>query len=335
MKKIIFICIVLFIQVSLLSQTKVGSTAAPFLNIGIGPRAISMGGAFIATANDLSSIYWNPAGLSRLENNTAMFTHSQWFADINYNWAGAALNLEGMGSIGLSLTYLNYGDMEVTTLREPDGTGEMFSAKDIALALTYAYNLTDRFSIGANVKYVNQKIWNSSASAIAFDIGTLFLSDIYGLRIGATISNFGTDMKLDGKDLLVLYDIDQTKYGNNDQILAKLNTDAYPLPLIFKVGVAMDVIDTDVHKLTLGVDALHPNDNAESINVGLEYSFNKNFYIRGGYKNLLLKNSEEGLTLGAGVNYDFAPGLGIFFDYAYQDFGLLEKTQHFAIGIKF
>lgn len=333
MKKIL----ILIFTITCLSfgQTKVGSTAAPFLNIGIGPRAIAMGGAFTATANDVTALYWNPAGASRTELNSAQFSHANWFADINYNWAGAMFNLGGAGTLGLSVTYLDYGEMEVTTDREPEGTGEMFNPMDLSLAVTYAYNLTDKFSVGANVKYVTEKIWNSSASAVAMDLGVLFLSDIYGLRIGATISNFGSDMTIDGKDLYVQHDINSQIYGNNDQILAKLKTDAFPLPLIFRVGIAVDPIKTENHRLTLGVDASHPNDNAESINIGGEYVFMNLIALRGGYKSLGLSNSEEGLTLGFGVNYDFNPGLGIFVDYAYQDFGKLKNTQQFSLGIKF
>lgn len=316
-------------------QSKVGSTAAPFLTMAIGARATAMGGAFVATADDISALYWNPAGVSRQGNNGAMFTYSKWFADINYNWSGAFLNLGDMGSVGLSVTYLDYGDMEVTTLAEQDGTGQNFTAHDMALALSYAYNLTDRFSIGGNVKYINQKIWNSSASSIALDLGVLFHSDIYGLRIGATISNFGSDMSMDGKDILVQYDISEQIYGNNDQILAKLRTDEYPLPLLFRIGLAMDIIDTEDHKFTLGVDALHPSDNDESLNVGAEYVFNNWFALRGGYKSLFLDNSEEGLTLGFGLKYKLAPNFGIFIDYAYQEFGILKDTQHITLGVNF
>ncbi len=227
MKKFLLILIIPF--GFLLGQSKVGSTAAPFLNIAVGPRAIAMGGAFVATSNDVTSLYWNPAGAASSQQNGAYFSYSKWFADISYNWAGAMLNLQGAGTVGLSVGYLDYGDLEVTTLKEPDGTGEMFNPKDLVIGLTYAYNLTDRFSIGGNVKYINQRIWNTSSGAVAVDIGTLFKSDIYGLRIGATISNFGTDMQLDGKDLFVQYDVNPQVKGNNDEILAKLNTDSYPL----------------------------------------------------------------------------------------------------------
>lgn len=335
MKKLITAILFLLCSTLLFSQTKVGSTAAQFLGVPVGPRAISMGGAFVATANDVTSLYWNPAGASRMEANSALFANTRWFADIDYNWAGAVLNLGRLGALGMSITYLDYGEMEVTTLAEQDGTGEFFSANDMALALTYAMNLTDRFSIGGTVKYVNQKIWNSSASGVALDLGVLFLSDIYGLRIGASITNFGTDMKIDGKDLYVQHDIDPNIFGNNDQILATLNTDAFPMPLTFRVGLAMDVLDLEDHRFTLGVDALHPNDNAESLNVGAEYVFNNLIAIRAGYKSLFLDNTEDGLTLGVGLNYDFSPGLGFFLDYAYQDFGILDYTQHFAIGVKF
>jgi opacity protein-like surface antigen len=335
MKLRLILIILLIFSGIIFSQTKVGSTAAPFLNIGIGPRAIGMGGGFAATANDVTALYWNPAGISRTEYNEAMFSHTNWFADITFNWAGAKINLGDLGAVGLSVTYLDYGKMEVTTLKEQDGTGEMFTAKDMSIGLSYAYNLTDRFSIGGTVKYVNQSIWNSSASAVAFDLGTLFYSEIFNMRIAATISNFGTDMSLSGKDLLVLYDVDPTIFGNNDQILANLRTDSYPLPLLFRVGVAMDLVNTPLHKITLGVDALHPNDNSESLNIGGEYVFYNFIALRAGYKNLFLKNSQEGLTLGFGLKYDFSAGYGINFDYAYQDFGILKNTQHFSLSVRF
>ena len=333
MKKIL---ILFLITVSVFyGQSKTGSTAAPFLNIAMGAHAISMGGAFSATANDVSTLYWNPAGMSRLNNNEAMFTQSTWFADISYNWSGAVIKLDANQAIGLSVTYLDYGDMEITTLSEQSGTGQMFTASDMALGLSYGFNITDRFSIGATVKYIQQKIWNTSASAVAVDIGTLFYSDLYGIKIGATISNFGTDMKMDGKDLLVQYDIDPQNYGNNDQILAVLRTDEFPLPLTFRVGIAKDFFVGEDHQFTLGVDALHPSDNDESLNVGGEYVYDKMISLRVGYKSLFLDNSEEGLTAGFGVFYEFAPNLGIYFDYAYQDYGIFENTQHFALGVRF
>lgn len=325
----------LLIPVLMAAQTKIGSTAAPFLNIGMGPRAVSMGGAFVATANDVSTLYWNPAGASRMGTHAVLFSHSRWFADITYNWAGSIINLGSYGAAGLSLTYLDYGKMEVTTLAEQDGTGEYFSAHDIALSVTYSYNLTDRFSLGMSVKYIDQKIWNSSADAFAFDLGTLFISDLYGIRIGASISNFGADMQLDGKDLYVLYDPNPNINGNNDQIMTRLKTDGYPLPLIFRVGIAKDFSFGETSRLTLAADALHPNDNAEAVNVGGELSFSDNIFFRGGYKSLFLTNSEEGLNVGFGLKYEISDGLSVNLDYVYQDLGKLNYAQQFGLGIQF
>ena len=333
MKKYLLLC--LLCSTMLIAQTKVGSTAAPFLNIAIGPRAISMGGAFVATANDVTALYWNPAGAARTSSNEVMFSHTRWFADITYNWVGSMITLGDLGTAGLSLTFVDYGEIEVTTINEQEGTGEYYPASDLALGLSYGYNLTDRFSLGMNLKYINQSIWNSSASGFAIDVGTLFTSDIYGLRIGASISNFGTEMKIDGKDLYILHDINDGIKGNNDQVLAKWNTDSYPLPLIFRVGLAKDFMLNDMNRLTVAVDATHPNDNAESVNLGAEYSFNENVMLRAGYKSLLLDNSEEGLTLGLGLKHEFSTNFIVNVNYAYQEFGILDMTQHFSVGVRF
>ncbi|NOX66821.1 MAG: UPF0164 family protein [Chlorobi bacterium] len=326
---------IILLSAVLYGQSKVGSTAAPFLSIGIGPRAIAMGGAFVATSNDVTSLYWNPAGAANMKSSGALFAHSRWFADINYNWAGAVIDLGDAGVFGASITSLDYGDMELTTLREPEGTGGTFGASDMAMAITYAKALTEQFSIGGSVKYISQRIWNSSASTIAIDLGVLFQSDFAGLRIGASISNLGGNMRISGKDLNVQHDIDRTIYGNNDQILATLDTDSWPIPLTFKIGLASDVLDIENHRVTIAVDALHPNDNDESLNVGIEYHLLNLISFRAGYKSLFLTNTEEGLTLGFGINYDFTESFGLSIDYAYQAFGLLNNTQHFSIGVVF
>ncbi len=336
----VYICLALFFilfSASAFGQSKVGYAAASFLNLAVGPRAVAMGGAFVATADDASALYWNPAGVSRVRGNGVMFSHTSWFADINYNWTGACIDLGSAGAIGVSINSLNYGDIEVTTNKSQEGTGEMFSPSDMNVSITYAYSITDRFSIGGTVKYIRETIWNSSASAVAVDVGTLFVSDLAGLRIGATITNFGTDMQMSGKDLDVLHDLNANTNGNNDQILASMNTDQFPLPLTFKVGVAMDLLNTGENRISVGADAVHPNNNAESVNVGGEYVFQHMFSLRAGYKSVFLERTVEGLSLGAGVKYDLSSGLGLQLDYAYQKLRntALDDTQHLSIGIRF
>jgi hypothetical protein len=326
--------IVLLIVEALLGQSKVGTTAAPFLGIAVGSRAIGMGGAFTAFAGDVSTLYWNPAGASRIGTNEIMISHTNWIFGTSFDWVGVSVAIDRNNSIGLTITRLDYGEEEVTTIDYPEGTGERWEANDIAIGLSYARNLTDRFSVGGTVKFIQQKLWNERATGFALDIGVLFLTEFKGLKLGASISNFGTEMQLDGKDLFVIYDPDPTITGNNSAISAKLKTDSWPLPLHFRVGVSVDLFKNETNYLTISIDALHPNDNTESLNAGFEYSFKEIVYLRAGYKSLFQKDSQEGLTAGVGLRYKLG-GLGFKFDYAYQDFGILKNVQSFSLSIQF
>lgn len=342
MKKIItivfFISILIpsFVFAQFVSEvSKRGTTAAPFLNIAQGANATAMGGAFVATANDPSALYWNPAGIARLPQHSVMFDHTRWFADINYNFAAITLNLGGFGSLGASFTSSDAGDMNVTTVDEPNGTGETFSVKDAAFSIAWAYNLTDNFSIGFNPKVVYQSIWKMYGYAFAMDLGVLYNTPFEGITLGAAISNFGSKMNLDGTNAVVLYDDDPSTTGNNGRIPARLETESWDLPLSFRVGISYKPFISELHDLVIAVDAFHPNDNYESLNVGGEYTFNGIFSVRGGFKSLLLKESEESFTFGAGFKQYVLGNINIKFDYAYSDFGRLNNIQKFSVIINF
>lgn len=330
MKRLQLFIIILFVNVSYAQNfvsnvSKVGTSAAPFLTVPIGPRANSLGGAFVAIADDASALYWNPAGIAKLNRNEFVAVHSEWIAGINHDFGGLVLQLGSGGTLGLSIISLTMDEMEVRTELQPEGTGEFFSANDLAIGATYAKNLTDRFSIGFTGKYIIQKIWHSQASGFALDFGTLFMTDLFnGMRIGAVITNFGQDMKISGKDLRYFLDPDPNAIGNNDKIPARIETDGWPLPLNFQFGLSTDVINRNNSKLTLSVDALHPSDNFESINLGAEYALNRMIFLRGGYRNLFLVDNEEGITLGAGLDIAPAKGANLIVDYSYQDSPLSE-----------
>lgn len=315
--------------------SKVGTTSATFLEIGVGARAIGMGGAFVAVANDANALYWNPSGIAGIRRSEVIFVHAEWLANADFDFAGIALPLGTFGTLGASITALNMGEMKVRTVFEPEGTGEMFDASDLALGLSYARNLTDRFSIGFTAKYIRQNIWHMSASSFAVDVGTLFITQFKDMKIGMSISNFGGKMKLEGKDTRVYHDIDPVKYGNNERINAYLETERWPLPLIFRVGIAIDVLKNRYNRFTIAADALHPNDNYESVNLGMEYTFNDFIFLRWGYKSLFLKDSEQGLTAGAGLEYKLVGRISLIFDYAYANFGLLHNAQRFSLGVEF
>lgn len=315
--------------------TKVGTTAAGFLSIDVGARAVSMGGAYVAVAEDATAMYWNTSGIARIDKFTLLFHHTKWLADISHNYMGVILPVQSIGSFGVNITSLTMGDMERTTISNPDGTGEYFSAGSYAIGLCFARNLTNRFAIGFNVKYINEQIYHSAASGIAFDVGTIFNTQFYGLRIGMSITNYGSKMQMQGKDMLTQVDIDPLLAGNNENLNSYLKTDEYDLPLLFRVGVAIDVLkDYEKNNLLLAVDALHPNNDTESINIGAEYAFNKMFFLRGGYNTMFAKDSESGMALGAGLAIN-SGNASLKFDYAYHDFGILNDVQIFSVGLAF
>lgn len=331
----IFLMILLVIvPIAAQAVTKVGTTAANFLKIGVGARAIGMGGAFVSLANDASAMYWNPAGISSVTGIEAFFNHSEWIADINFDYAGLVFNIPSVGSFGLNATFLSMGEMDRTTILYPEGTGQKFSAGSFALGGSYARSLTDRFSIGFNVKYIHESILNSSASGLALDIGTLFVTQFRGLRIGANISNFGSKMQMGGRDVLVQHDIDDQREGNNDRINADLSTDRFDLPLHLRVGISYDLLqDLPNNHLWLSVDATHPNDNVEVINVGGEYIFHNMVSLRAGYNSLFNEDSEKGLAFGAGLMYTFIGNAKAKIDYAYETFGRFDKVQKISITL--
>lgn len=343
MKILIYKTIVLLIllNVSLAAQafnsdvSKKGTTAAPFLSIGQSARAVGMGSAFVGVSNDASSMYWNPAGLAKISGVSVMFDHTKWLADVSYNFIAATYNLGDMGTLGFSFLGSDIGDMKVTTVDEPDGTGEIFSASDAAFSLAYAVNLTDNFSFGVSPKFIYQKIWKMDASAFAIDMGVTYRTPFDGMLLAMSISNYGTQMQMLGNSNLVLHDVDPGSTGNNGNIPAYLETKKWALPLNFRVGVAYDPIKTDMHRLTVAMDAQHPSDNYESINIGAEYAFNNFLFFRGGYKSLFLKDSEETFAFGVGIKQLMIGNLSLVVDYAYQDFGRLSNIQKFSLSINF
>lgn len=315
--------------------SKRGTSAATFLSIGQSSRAIGMGSAFVGVKGDPSDLYWNPAGIASIDGISIMFDHTNWIADVNYNFFAGTYNVEGLGTLGLSVIISDIGDMQVTTINQPEGTGQTFSATDFAVSLAYAVNLTDNFAIGFNPKFIYQSIWNTNASAFAMDMGVQYITPFDDMILAMSISNFGTKMKLEGNSALILYDADPFSNGNNDKIPAYLATESWALPLIFRVGLAYEPVRTEDHRLLLAVDALHPSDNYESVNVGAEYTFMNIFSIRGGYKSLFLQQSEETFAMGFGIQKEIIGNVKLQFDYAYQDFGRLSDIQKISIGVSF
>ena len=316
--------------------TKTGTTAGKFLSMGIGPRAIAMGGAFTSIADDASAMYWNPAGIDNLQQNQIIFTQTNWFVDIKLNYIGAVFKAGQIGTFGLNMTAMTMGDMEVTTANNPEGTGDYFSAGMYAVGFTYARHLTQKFIIGANFKYVRESISQSAAQGFAVDIGTMFITPFYGIRLATSISNFGTKMQMQGDDLLIQHDPNPNINGDNSNLNAYYETDRYEMPLRLQIGLARDFHFIQGQRLTLAVEAAHPNDNSEYMNLGGELAlFHERVFLRGGFKSLFMRDREEGLTLGAGYH---TPNFGKFslnIDYSFQDFKHLGDVHTFGFILSF
>ncbi len=316
--------------------TQVGTTSGQFLKLGAGARSIGMGGAFAGIGEDIYSVYYNPAGIATLPSSAEVtFNHANWFADIKYDYAAGAINLQDMGVLFLTITSLTTPEEKVRTEAYPEGDGRIWDATSFSIGVGYSRMLTDRFSIGAQFKYIRETIWDMSASGFAVDIGTLYKTPFNGLTIGAAITNFGTDMRLEGRDIQFNTDPNGDVNTGPNNIPAVFDMDKYPLPLTFKLGLAMNVVDTRFVKALVAVDAVHPNDNSEYLNTGLEVSYDQMFFVRVGYKSLFKNNSVEGLTYGAGLRYGFSDNFTIIINYGYADYGRLKNVQFFDLGLSF
>ncbi len=325
---------VFLLATTLFAVDKTGTTAADFLSINVGSKANGMGGAFTSIANDATAMYWNPAGLSFYKMKEVYLNHSNWIADIAFDYFGVTIPLQGSHVLGFNITSVTMGDMEVTRYGNED-TGETFSAADYAIGVTYALNLTDRFSIGFNGKYIQEIIANNHAGGVALDVGTLFKTP-YGFKLGTSISNFGPKMNMTGDDLLVPVDVDETIEGNGESVTGYLSTDYFDLPLLLRVGIS-DVIQFGrVARFTWAVDANSPNDNSVYMNIGGEAGlFNNLLVIRAGANSLFMNDREKEFSLGLGINTPSTFKTILHFNYSFESLSHLGDVHQLSIHISY
>jgi len=312
------------------NQARVGSSGAQFLKIGVGSKYQGMAEASVAATNDIYSLYWNPAGLVEIENWAVGFTNVNWLLDVDLNFVGAAKYFEDFGVVGVSATILSMDEMDVTTVLEPDGTGQTYTASSYAIGLSFARQLTNRFAFGSSVKFVGENIGNVDSRGIAFDFGTLLYTGFNSLRIGMAIANMGPDMKFTGNALAVPYN-DQSD-STSIPVGAELSTTPYNLPLTFRVGVAYDLEVGPKSMLTLSTEFKHPSDNEQRGSLGTQFAYDERFFLRGGYK---FNYDEETFALGGGLVTPLGNDTQLVIDYAWQDFGRLQSTQRFSVGFTF
>jgi len=333
----------LAVSTSMAAFSKVATTGAGFLKIGVG-RGAGMGDAFVAIADDASASYFNPAGLANVSR-SIQFNHVDWIADANHDYLTAVLPVAGFGTVAFSVTALTMGDMEQTTVDNPDtrvredeGTGLFFGASDMAVAVSYARIITDKLSFGLTAKGVQQTVWDMSAAALGVDLGLFYNTGFRSLRIGAAVTNYGTQLSYSGRQLD--YNFWWTDSGPNE-LQGSYKTTPVPLPTSFRFGVAYNIVETKSNRLTAAVDITHPSDINETVNFGLEYGMSETFFLRGGY--ILNADGDyqkelgwlTGLSAGLGVKAKPTQSLKLGLDYSFRYMQYIKPTHRLLLTVGF
>lgn len=303
---------------------RAGQSGWQFLKINGDARQAAMAGAFTAMSHgDASAIFGNPACLADVKGYDVQVNALKWVADIGHQSVALAVNIGDIGVVGASIAMLNYGDIPETINLSTGGsgttlmvTGNTFTANDFAAGVSYARNITDKLSVGGNVRWMRQTIAELSMTNWSLDIGTIYRTGFRNLRIAVTARNFGPD----------------SRFGGWSEVYQQ-ESDNVRMPLDFRAGMAMDFLDDEQspHLLTVIVEGDHPNDGREKFHVGVSYCFDKIFFLRGGYK---FNYDVQRYTFGAGVSYPIG-ALRATVNYAYVDFGELTQVHMFSLGFSF
>lgn len=249
--------------------SKAGTVGAQFLQLGVSARGTAMGESFVALVNDASATYYNPAALTEIEGHQAMFNHTNLPGGLSHFFATYVQPIGTFQALAVSFNVLTTGDMPVTVAFEGP-TGETFSASESAIGLSYARKLTDQFSFGATTKIILEDLGEFSDQNVAFDVGTLYHTGFRQLNIGMSVSNFGPDIN---------FGEEKDAQGN-----VIFDGQSFDLPITFRVGISVDVMNRTNSKLMLATQIVQPNDNLRYETFGAEYSWMDTIFLRGGYK---------------------------------------------------
>lgn len=317
--------------------TRTGTAGASELLIPVGAAGLALNGANITSVSGIEAMFYNPAGLGATQSSAeALFSHMTYLADINVNYAAVAVHFEGLGSLGFNIKSLDFGEIPVTTVNAPQGTGSTFSPTYVTLGLTYSNALTDRIRAGINVKVVTEQIMRTSSTVVAFDGGVQYndLAGISGLQIGIVMKNLGPQMTYDGEDLLRRAEAEGTWRG---QQFYSVEAESFELPSQLELGIAyFKPIFQDVNLLVTHTYA-NNNFSPDEFRFGGELSYKDMLFVRGGYA-LMPQTTNEwenlyGPTFGAGVK--LSGSINVQFDYAFRYARYFDPNHMFAVKFGF
>lgn len=328
MKNIIFFIFLLSsVSPGFASQLrKPGINGASFLKIGIGARVVALGSAGTTIYGDPNMIFVNPAGIQSAAGKTQIgLNYNNWLIDLNHNAGAVTHSLGNFGTIGLGVIYMGLSDIAADRdiappgysepVPEADGVGQFdsYDYSDLAVYLAYCKRFTDRFRMGFGVKYIRENIDTETATAFAFDFGSIYETGFRDLTFGARINNVGND--------LVYYAI------------------GAPLPLNFSIGASASLAEMENSRVKAFVDLTKPMDSPQLYFAGSEWTLFDVLALRAGYKfgysNSLddytrYTQTDEGLSFGGGLNFNVMNSK-LWIDYAFTNFNVFENTHRFSL----
>ncbi|MCB1161593.1 MAG: PorV/PorQ family protein [Candidatus Krumholzibacteriia bacterium] len=286
---------------------KVGTFGGQFLKIGPTARAAGMGNGFVAVADDASATYWNPGGLVDVPRTALHLDHVEWPADIKLDFVSYVFHTPYLpGVLGLTARALTMDPQVERTIYLPNGTGREFDAGDMSFGITYAQYFTERFSTGFTAHFIHMGLADKSVNTSAFDFGLVYRIGIRGMRLGMVVQNAGGEVDYDSQP-------------------AKL-------PIMFKVGLSAEAFDVGPHHMTSVIEFSHPPDNKERANLGVEYGFNRFFFLRSGYN---AGYDANGLTGGFGLEIGTSERSRLLVDYAFEDLSYLGGAHRFSVSFAY
>lgn len=276
------------------SQKRLGQAVLSVLKVDHGARTAGMGGAFVAVADDINTIFVNPAGLTRIAKAEYTLSYTRWLVDSRF-YSGALAHNTRMGVLGLSVMAYSLPKTEETTIFQPLGTGRQLDAGDVSIGVSYARKMTDKLSFGAQVRWTQETLDQDRFSSVDVNLGTTFHTGFKSLRMGMGFYNLGKDLRILAID--------------------------YQLPVMFKFAFAMEILGKqggDTY-LTVTGENQYATDFAEpQYRLGGELWFKNSLALRGGYK---FNYDLETYSLGAGVKFHPVKRSEVRADFAYSNFG--------------
>lgn len=308
---------------------KVGTTSMQVLKTPMGVRGIALGNAMAAHVTGVEAVWWNPGALVETSMNEVNITQINMPADIQLNGLAYGMPWGDYSAVSLHVINLFTDDMPVRTWDMPRGTGENFNAYDFVVGAGYARRLTDRFSLGANVRYLRSGLEDVTYDGVSVDLGTLYKTGLRSMRLGMAIQNLGPDVKYSGT-YLDHRNAFRTESGDPEEV----EYEGASLPTVFRLGISFDVFEMfklepgEEHDGSIAFEMNHPNDNQERLNIGGEYAFKQTLFLRIGGK---FGYDEETVAGGFGLRFNVIGDYRVGFDYAYSHWGrITEAGEGFA-----